>query len=78
MYSVDIDSEVGEQVSALPPAALPSFAELLVLLAPGAATPTTGSDPTPTAAADAQLVEITKIEARQYFQSRRQSSATAD
>ena len=32
MYSVDIDSEVGEQVSALPAKALPSFAELLVLL----------------------------------------------
>jgi hypothetical protein len=32
VYSVDIDSEVGEQVSALPAAALPSFAELLVLL----------------------------------------------
>ena len=32
MYSVDIDSEVDEQISALPAAALPSFAELMVLL----------------------------------------------
>jgi hypothetical protein len=32
VYSVDIDSEVGEQISAFPAAALPSFAELLVLL----------------------------------------------
>jgi len=32
VYSVDIDSEVDEQISALPAAALPSFAELMVLL----------------------------------------------
>jgi hypothetical protein len=32
VYSVDIDSEVDEQISALPEAALPSLAELMVLL----------------------------------------------
>jgi hypothetical protein len=32
VYSVDIDSEVDEQISALPAGALPSFAELMVLL----------------------------------------------
>jgi hypothetical protein len=52
VYSVDIDSEVDEQISALPAAALPSFAELMVLLeiALGVATPITGSNPTPTCA----------------------------
>jgi hypothetical protein len=32
VYSVDIDAEVSEQVEALPPTALPAFAELMVVL----------------------------------------------